>query len=152
MIESLKFVGIMTLLTMMSIAIPTLKFSLKKGEQFFNQVNISPYRAILMFSWVLALVLYLTGGQTVLPPLDGGISTHHAAIPHQAAATKPQVPPPATAGKKPETKVSDGDSAKPEETPAAPPSPSPAPTLKKEGDMDRLRGRTPDYLKDDPIL
>jgi len=140
MIESLKFVGIMTLLTMMSIAIPTLRFSLKKGEHFFNQMNISPYRAILMFAWVLGLVLYLTNGQTVLPPISGA-STHRVTI--STTNTKQVAPPTATAEKKPEA----------EAKPAAPVSPPPTPpTPKKEVDMDQLRGRTPDYLKDDPIL
>lgn len=160
MIESLLFVLFMTLVVVISMAIPTLHLEhteitgagggRPRTRLQWNQVNISPYRGIWMFAWILSLVLYFTGGQITLPPISRE-SIHRVTVSRGAVSGGSGQPAPAATQKPATEKQPEAEATKPV-APVAPPSPPPPASKEKGVDMDQLRGRTPDYLKDDPIL
>ena len=79
MIGSLFFVLFVTVVVIISMAIPTLHLERTEAagsggrprtRLSWHQVNISPYRGVWMSSWILFLVLSYTGGRATPPPLD----------------------------------------------------------------------------------
>lgn len=174
MIESLIAVGIVTAVVVINIAIPTASIGVKfaKGQApiSWKQLPVSPYRAILSYSFNLLLIIYFTGTVLNLPQRDWGNAPEFhfpALFGHSAEQTTERpVNPPAAPVVAPEEETSSPEEpvAPPpqaeEETPPPPPSAGIGITTEdsnSSNDNDERRGRRPPWgpgsnEESDPIL
>jgi len=156
-IQSLVFVGTVTLIVIVSLAIPTLSIAFpRRGQQpsgGIRQIPVSPYRVILLFAWMLLLILWFNGGKAVLPMDLGDLlqwqrTSHTPAI----ATTTPhrETLPPATAA------TTTPAAPEPTIAPEAPTSTAPSVSASVQSEEDRRppsqRRRWPSGNPDDPII
>lgn len=91
-LQSLSFVGVVTLIIVISLAIPTLSlhFPTKRGggqpQAGISQIPISPYRGIFFYAWILWLILAFNGGKAALPAMDWGNFPQFHRTSHTASA------------------------------------------------------------------